>query len=237
MKKQGLQLKIFSGAVFLILSFLLVSSVLAQTAPEFMITWKAVNYVPADYLGKTLPSASSFVEAGMDVLDKGKTVDLSKSIISWYANNNIVGFGVGLKTMKFNVASAQSVVVRVVIADYNGAEISDSFLVPIQKNEMIISAKTPSNNVFRNRIKLSATSHTIQARPFFFNVKDLSGLRFTWKINDKIAGGTVENPDFLTLDLKSEGVPQETELSVSAGVSNLSNQLEIGSRTLNFIVK
>lgn len=228
---------ILFGSAILSLSLGFLNFAGAQIAPEFMVTWKAFDYVPSDYLGKTLPSASSFVEAGLDILDKGKTADLSRSIISWYANNTLINSGVGLKTIRFNVGPAQSQILRVVIADYKGAEISDSFLIPIQKNELVISPKTPNNNLFRNRTKLSATLHTMEARPFFFNVSDLSGLKFSWKINDRIVSGIVENPNLLALDLKSDGAPQETELSISAGVSNLSNPLEIGNRTFNFIVK
>lgn len=236
-KNKALRYAVIFGLLILTLNLRDVNFADAQTAPEFMVTWKALNYVPSDYLGKTLPSASSFVEAGLDILDKGKTADLSRNIISWYANNSLIRSGVGLRTIKYNIGTAQSQILRVVIADYNGAEISDSFLIPVQKNELVISPKTPNNNLLRNRTKLSASSHTMEARPFFFNTNDLSGLKFSWKINDQVVPGTAGNPNFLSLDLKTDGTPQETELSISAGVSNLSNPLELGNRTFNFIVK
>ena len=49
--------------------------VYAQASPEFLISWRAVNYVPADYQGKILPSKSSPIEAGFDLVDKNKIVD------------------------------------------------------------------------------------------------------------------------------------------------------------------
>ncbi len=218
-------------------SLSVVSYVSAQTAPEFMITWKAINYVPSDYLGKTFPSQSSSVEIGLDVIDKGRTVDLSKNIISWYSNNSQINSGVGMKTIQLTTSSIQNEVVRVVIADYNGTDLSDSFIIPVQKNEVVISVKTPHTNIYRNRVMLSATSHLMEARPFFFNVTDLSGLNFSWRVNGQSATGDARNQNFFLLDLNTQGTPKETELNLSVGISNLSNQLELGNKTLNFIVK
>ncbi|MDE2001620.1 MAG: hypothetical protein KGI60_03610 [Patescibacteria group bacterium] len=209
----------------------------AQTAPQFMVSWRALNYVPGDYVGKTFPSLNSPVEAGFNLINNGKLIDVSRYVISWYVDDNLVASGKGLTAVRLDTPSTQNELVRVVIGNYNGSDISDTFLVPVLNPEVNLSAQTPNANTALNRIALSATSHLFEARPFFFNAASLNNLRFTWDVNGQQTSGSAADPNFLSLDLTSQGTPQQKELTVTAGVSNLLNQLEIGAGSLNFVVQ
>ncbi|MBU6141790.1 hypothetical protein KGO95_01555 [Patescibacteria group bacterium] len=210
----------------------------AQTAPEFMVSWKALDYVPADYIGKTLPTQTTQVEAAFDVIDQGKIVDVSKNMINWYDNNALIAAGIGLKTFKLTPSSTQSDTIRIAVSNYNAnGDISTSFLVPIVKPEVAVSVPTPTANLYRNRTALAPQPYLLEARPFFFNATSLSGLTFSWQVNNTSPTGNPGNPNFLTLDLSSQGTPQETDITLSAGVTNTGNQLELGSRMLNLIVQ
>lgn len=101
-KNIKIKFKIFLRSVFFAFSFLfLVFSfpllAFGQTAPEFLVSWRASNYVPADYQGKILPSKNSAVEIGFDVIDKNKIADLSRHNINWFLGDNLIRSGVGLK--------------------------------------------------------------------------------------------------------------------------------------------
>ncbi|MBI3046210.1 MAG: hypothetical protein HYY86_01525 [Candidatus Harrisonbacteria bacterium] len=209
----------------------------AQTSPEFLVSWRALNYVPADYQGKIFPTKSTRVEAAFDLIDKNKAADLSRNEIAWYLNNNFLRSGVGLKSIAFDVPNNLDQNVRVAVSGYKENTLEKIFLLPAKNPEAVISAKTPAGKILRNRPRLSPGNYLLEARPFFFNISGLADLKFGWLINGKPVPGTPDNPEFLSLNLQSEGPVQETELGVSLGVSNLFNQLEIASRLINFVVK
>ena len=232
------KLALFSAILLPTTYCLLTLTTNAQTAPEFMVSWKAIDYVPADYLGKTLPTQTTQVEAAFDVIDQGKIADISKDIISWYDNDTFIGSSVGLKTLRFTPNSPQSNTIRITVASYNAnGDISTSFLLPVVNPEVAVSVPTPTANLYRNRIAISPASYLIEARPFFFNATSLNGLTFSWKVNDVVPSQNAENPDLLTLNLPSQGTPQATDLTLSLGITNATNQIEFGSKTMNLIVQ
>ena len=216
-------------------------SAVAQSAPEFMISWRAINYVPADYQGKILPSKSSRVEISFDLVDKNKIADLSGKNISWYLDGDLLKSGLGAKTVQFASPNNLNKTIRIAVSGYTANDLEESFLIPSAEPEVVIDAKTPATFA-RNQNLLPVKNHTFEARPFFFNVNNLNGLKFDWRINNKSAEGlpgqeNPENPEFLALNLQSSGAPRETELGVAVGVSNLGNQLELGSKSINFVIR
>lgn len=212
-------------------------SAFAQAAPEFLISWRAINYVPADYQGKILPSKGSAISAGFDLIDQNKIVNLSKYNISWYLNGNFLQSGIGLKKINFTMASALDQTMRITVFNYKNNDLDQIFLIPGAKPEIIISTKTPNDRTARNQMRISPQNYTFEARPFFFNVSNLNDLRFQWKVNDKIVEGTPANPEFLGLNLTSEGTPRETELKLTLNASNIANPLELAGKLINFVVK
>ena len=235
MKNLDLEFKValFSFALFAY-SF---SPSFAQTTPEFLVSWRAINYVPADYLGKILPSKSSRVEAGFDLIDNKKLIDLSKINVSWYLNGQLLNSGTGLKTATININSDLAQTIRITVSSYKGADIDQTFLLPVVKPEIVINTKLINTDNAGNRMRLTPKNHLFEARPFFFNVNNLRELGFRWRVNDKLIEGISGTPEFLSLNLESPGSPTETELTVSSGINNLFNQLEFAGKSLNFIVK
>lgn len=208
----------------------------AQSAPEFLISWRAVNYVPADYRGKILPSKSGRVEIGFDLIDKNKIADLSRRNISWYLDGDLLKSGPGLKTAEFTSSNNLDKAVRIAVSGYAASDLEETFLIPATEPEVIIDTKTPAKFA-RNQNSLPVKNYTFEARPFFFNVDSLSNLKFSWRVNNQPTEGTPANPEFLNLNLQSPGTPQETELGVAVGVTNLTNQLELASKLLNFVIR
>ena len=233
---RGLYFRLFSILIFSFL-FLVINQSNAKTEPEFLISWRALNYVPADYQGKIFPTKATQIEVAFDLIDKNKLVDLSKNKIAWYLNNNFLQSGVGLKTIAFKVPVNLNQTVRVAISGYKEDTLEKIFLLPVKNPEATLSIKTPAGKILRNRPHLSPTNYLFEARPFFFNVSELKNLKFNWRINDKYLTNESTNPEFFNLNLQSDGPTQETELGISVGINNLLNQLEIASKLINFIVK
>lgn len=213
--------------IFLIGCFLLiVSQVNAQTEPEFLVSWRVLNYVPADYQGKIFPSQNSQIEIGFDLLENGKIIDLSKNIISWFVDGNSAQSANGLKTIRFNTGGADQTI-RITILNYKGADLDKVIIVPVNKPEVVIDARIP-----QSEIKLG--QYNLEARPFFFNVLNASNLLFKWTNNNQPIAG---NPKTINLDLKSSGVPTETKINISLSVVNSFNQLEFVNQQINLTVK
>lgn len=228
-------LQLLSILVFSFL-FLVISQINAQSAPEFLVSWRASSYIPADYRGKALPSSGSRVEIGFDLIDKNKIVDLSRYNISWFLGQNFLRSGAGLKKLTVNLTDNRAQTVRITIGNYNNVDLDHVFLLPVAEPEAVISVKTPYETA-RNQTFLSLKNHLLEARPFFFNITAPSQLQFKWRVNGNLVSGAAENPNFLNLNLASEGAPQLTEVNVSLGVSNLLNDLELAGKSLNFIIK
>ena len=224
--------------ISLVFSFwlLVVSQTHAQTAPEILASWRAINYVPADYQGKILPSNTSRIEAGFDLIDKNKMADLSKNNISWFLGGNLLNSGIGLKNINFNIASNLNQVVRITISGYKENDLDYIFPIPVANPEIIIDTKT-SIKTLKNQKYLPLKSYIFEARPFFFNVSNLKELSLKWRLNDRLVEGQAENPEFIKLNLESEGTPKKTELNLSISASSLFNKLELASKVLNLIVK
>lgn len=213
------------------------SSAQTVAAPEFLVTWSAKTYVPSDYLGKILPTKSSQVSIGLDLVDRNKIADLSGATISWFLNENFIRSGVGLKNININLNGGLSSNIRVSITDYSADELDHIFSIQSVEPEIVIDTKNPLI-LSRNQIQLPAKDHLLEARPFFFNITNPNELNFKWRVDNKLISGSAENPGFLNLNLGTTGgTAKETRMTVSASATNIRDQFEFGSKSYNFSVK
>jgi hypothetical protein len=227
MKNNNLKLKIFSfSLLFFAFSFSLLAN--AQAAPEFLISWRAFNYVPADYQGKIFPVNGTLIKVSFDLIDNGKIADLSKHSISWFLNGDLFQSGKGSKTIIFNSKDGNQQI-RINVADYRGTDVEKIIFIPVVRPEAIIDARFSSSEITIGRYRL-------EAKPYFFNIFDLSGLTFNWFLNGELLTGSVARPQFLELNLESAGAPQKTNLLVSVNVINKNERLESASKILNLTV-
>ncbi len=224
--------------LFFISYFLLLTSntALAQTAPQFLVSWKAVNFIPSDYSEKILPSNGSRIEVGFDLIDRNKTVNLSGYEISWFVNNEVAVQRNGLKSFSFNASGNAPQTVRMVVSGYLDSELENTVTIPLANPKIIIDARQPVKYAL-NRTELPLKNHIFEMRPFFFNVNSLSELDLKWRLNGNLIATDPQNPEFASLELLSEGRPKQTELNLSASASNRSNILELASKTINYLVR
>ncbi len=215
--------------------FLLSGSVFAQTAaPQFLVSWQAQSYAPGWYQGKIFPTKGTPVTINFELIDKGKIVDLSKTAVRWYINDELVkneDNGLGIKSLRFNMSdyAGQETEIRIAIPDYKGSQLDSITRVPSKAPEVVIK-----NAYLGQRIQVGDNS--FEAAPYFFNVNSLNNLSFDWLANGEKTNNYADTPWSLKLNIDSQA-PLGYEINLRAVVSNLLNQLEFASRDLQLTIR
>ncbi len=205
-------------ALVIVSWFLVIGKVGAQQAPEFLASWKASNYVPADYQGKALPSNSTNVEISFDLIDGGRIVDLSRNQVRWSINDQLFRSGIGVKAIQFTGDGSEQTI-RITVLDYNERDLDEFIVVPSARPEVAINTKAPSGQI-------GLGNYLFEALPYFFNINNPADLNINWQINGQGFVGLAEAPQFLNLNLTSEYVPGETELDISVNARGIFQDLE-----------
>ena len=78
----------------------------AQSRPDVVVTWNASSYAPGGYPGKILPSVGSTIRVSFEALSDGKFLNLSKQMIYWYLNDDLIASGEGVQDIVFKAVQA-----------------------------------------------------------------------------------------------------------------------------------
>lgn len=225
------------GAALLVASIALAYTHLsahAQTAatPEFMVTWQAENYAPADFMGKLLPINKTPVEIVFNLLQDGKILDLSKTEVRWYINDKLQISGAGKQVTRFMAPelATEDQEIRIDIPSYKGKELIKTLTIPMTSPQVVIQAP-----YLVNQISYGATE--LKALPYFFNVTDLYKLDLHWFINEAEpqSADPISTPNELTLQTTKD-IPLGTKTEVKVSIQNQKNATEIAGQSLFFTV-
>ncbi len=202
---------------------LLAKAALSQTNLELLISWQAKNYVPSAYVGKVLPIANTPVIMALELIDNKKIADISKKEVRWFANNQLIQSGIGLKNITFIIPTTRSgdENIKAVVINYRGTNLEKSIIIPVVNPEVVINAPYPDK-------KITSGINTFIALPYFFNVNSLANLAFTWLANNQQVTDTNGNPDILTLD--TTGGLSGNQIIVSVTAANINNDLELAKQ-------
>ena len=212
--------------------------------PQLIVTWQVQNYQPADYKGKNLPTFSSPVIAAIELINNDKLVNLAPAQIIWSQNTDVLVVGAGLKRIAFNANDliGNRLLLKaeinfpektqengiIIPKELRGQSFSAAAIIPVVEPKAVIAA----SHVFNQEIKTGA--YNFKAMPFFFNIKGLSELLFTWSVNEQQE--TVgQNPDVLNLEITSEN-PNPVTLNLTAAISNINNIIEAAKDEIRFIL-
>lgn len=224
--KHGLNITENAGivgiAALVLYSLFFIHNSHAQAAPEFMATWQAFSYTPADYEGRTLPNGETPIEMAFELLENGRPANLSRTEVRWFVGSNLIASGTNLRAILFTppALNRDAHRIRIEIPNFRGSSLTHRFTIPVVNPEIII--ETPIDIATRRAIFFTA-------RPFFFNVTSLSQLAFTWNINGVTPAGTAERPQQLQVDRGELGAGANLIVSVTAHI--LGNELERASAT------
>lgn len=234
MKHNNAKLKIFPTILIFSFSFLVFSLSNAQSAPQFLTSWKADSYVPSWYGGKALPSAGSNIEISFNLIDGGKIVDLSKTKVRWYINDELTvneESGLGIKTLKFK--APQEVVgeieIKIVVIGYKETEIEKFITIPIEKVEVVIDSP-------RYDQKISREKNFFRGIPFFFNILKISNLSVKWIANERNPENIGVDPWRLDLNIDTQA-PSGFEIDLKVEVHNVLNQLEFAGKNIKLQIR
>ena len=236
--------------LFLTLSAKAQFNIPAEPAPpinpnfDFIISWRAVNYVPADFNGKILPSKNSPIQISFDILDldNGKFVDIAQQQIEWYLNDKLLKSGIGLKSISFPANSRYEHPIEIVIPNYNddkynkggynGAELNAVTSIPAASPKIVINAPYPNKTI-------PIGENLFQALPYFFNINTLNQLKIGWNIDGtEYYNDQANRQDILNLSTDTQGQAAEgANISIQASAQNILNQLELAKDYINLDIK
>ncbi|MFH1246292.1 MAG: hypothetical protein V1489_00765 [Candidatus Liptonbacteria bacterium] len=184
------------------------------SGPMLLITWHAGTYVPADFSGKALPTTDSTITASLAVVDNGKIVNLNGQTVWWYVNNTQITSGQGVTTVKFKVPgmAPNSIALRAQLPGYpSGGIVVKTIEIPVIYPEAVIDAPFPAGTI-------ASSSAQVSARPFFFNVKNISGLNFAWQLNSTSVN-SIESPSVLNIKV-DQSVQAGALVDIRLGINN-----------------
>ncbi|MFH1346955.1 MAG: hypothetical protein ABIH10_01755 [Spirochaetota bacterium] len=235
MKKLNFKSKI-SALVFsfLILCFLIFNSVSAQAVPQFLISWKAQNYVPDWYSGKIFPTAATSVDVSFELMVNGKPADLSTVKVRWYVNDKLVKNeinGLGIKKINIIVPKyfGQTMQVRIAIVDFSGGGLIDKMIdIPVVRPETVINAPYKNNEI--------KTGESIfEVFPFFFSTDDKGNFSVRWSVLGQ-EPESQGDPFMLNLNIDTQ-MPVGSNINLSVAMSNIIKTLESANQTINLTIK
>ncbi len=200
--------------------------VFAASTPEVFITWRTRTFVPNGYQGKALPTANSLIDASLEVLDQGQSVDLSKQTIYWYTDNHQVLSATNKQIMSLRAPdyAFNPIALRVEIPTYQGGGLIKQVTIPVIYPEVIIQGP----NVVSN------SSTTLRGLPYFFNTDFIENLLFTWTVNGETASGAGGTPDILNAVIQG---PSGSSVNVELRVNNPLRPLEAVQKLFTLGIK
>ncbi len=214
---------------FLVFNFNLTSA----ASPQFLVSWQADSYAPSWYQGKIFPTNGSKIDVNFELLENGKIINLSKTKVRWYINDNLVKNeknGLGIKSLSFITGDypGQETEIRITLPDYKGGPLDEIIKIPIVSPETIISSPYSDNQVYIG-------GSSFLAHPFFFNIKKLNELSFEWSVDGRLAKEG-ERMDKLDLNI-DPFTPSGWEINVQATIKNLLNQMEFAGKNIKLRIK
>ena len=225
--------KIFLIFTVLILGFFLLhtkgSNAQTNNSPQFLASWTTNVFTPNTYTGKTLPGLKSSVRVTFTLIQNGKEINISNQEVRWFVDSAPVLRGNGLTSMVYQTPPfPKEQTVRVELRKYPGGGLIKNVTVPAVSPEIVLVAPYNKDSVPPGIISM-------EAAPYFFNIKSITDILFSWKVNGIPPQGEVTTPHFLTIT-----VPEELKgntIEVQAQGKNTAIPTETTSKSLYFKIQ
>lgn len=220
------RLFIVIGGFFLFALYGLHSSLAVE--PQIFVTWKAKAYAPADYTGKILPTASTLIDASLELIDNGQLAHLEDTTIYWYVNDTFVSGGRNVQNISFRTPAFTdtSVEVRAQLPDYKGEFLAKTIRIPVVRPEAVIRTPIPGRT-------FSASRLTLEAIPYFFNAPSPRYLNFAWTVNGTPPDSS-DDPDILNLIVPSD-LPGNAPVEITLKIRDPNIKLTVAQSSLQLV--
>jgi hypothetical protein len=216
-------------ASLFITSFFLPLLASAQTeVPEVIVTWRTRTSAPASYQGKLFPSQNASFQAAVELIEQKKSVDLSKTKISWILNDRLMDTGVGHASFSFipTGISAQTYELAVRIDRLKGTFLEKVLTIPNAPPQIVIDAPYPKG-IF------SSEGLLVRAIPYFYPFSSLPQLLFTWTADGRETTSQGDNELQLTLP----GIQAGKQLSINVRAISSLNPLLSAADSISLTFK
>ena len=222
---------IVAGSLLLVIghrSF--VSDARAQTAPQLILTWQAMNFYPSDYEGKAYAAPQSPIVLSAMIVENNKIRSARGVQFTWHLDGKFFERGVGLQEVLFTNKKLRGdeYFVRVV-ADLDGRSMEAAITLPILSQRVVIEAPTANGVVSRG------DSIILSAIPYFFNVGSFNDLAFFWQIDGQTQENERTNELLLEVSDSAELIGREMFITSIAG--NNTNPLESARSNLRITIR
>lgn len=214
-----------------------------QKKPEFFIDWSAKTFVPADYLGKPLPTFQSTVTVSATALPNANNRFNEMDYTFNWTLDNVKSLSSKTNTAEFTVSNGNggkhSIYLR--IFDKNESLVNTYFFtIPVSRHDIIVY-KENGNGLLDDTngiIYVEAGSEVkFVAKPFFFNnISKESSLVYTWELDGKGIQRSRVNPDKLSLAFPS-GLPGGASYTLTISVKNPFNATQVIKKDYKIAIK
>lgn len=218
---------IFFFSIAYILAFSYVS---AQTNSDLLVTWRANNFVPADFSGKAFPTNGNMVNVSVELVVNKKIQNISGATISWFVDGTFFNKGIGMKEFSFPVTKVgrSSHSVRVVVQTKT-TKYEELVSIPVFNPIITIENKNPSG------IVSSGEQVTLKILPYFFNIASQSDILISWKINNETRSDVRDS--VLTLNIGSPKTAEQKTMTIEAFVQNINNKIESAREKISILIQ
>lgn len=185
MAKVSLKIFLIIFGAFFSVAILTVKA--ATPVSFFYLTWESDGGVPINYSGKALVANGGVIKVLVQPLiySSGSYLNSSQWDYKWYVNDEVVGQGKNLKTIRFRLSdyNVSSYAVKVKVTPVNQAAQEKEIIIPAVAPEVIVRPVTGVSLLQKSLIQTNDSEVKLQAIPYFFGNHN-GNLKLTWYLND-----------------------------------------------------
>lgn len=157
---------------------------------NFILSWSCDSYVPADYLGKALPTRGSRVKV-VATPTKMLAQHPDTFYYRWLLDGDIMGwaYGVGKSTFEFTVGrwAGNDHEVESQILDAGENLLARNFItIPVVDPEIILAQPKTDYAVKETLWAQTGQNISLTAIPLFFHIKNSSEVNFEWQMDNEL---------------------------------------------------
>lgn len=227
--KKRIRITIYAGLFMGICAAVFIGKISsARAATDFMTSWQTKTYVPAWYEGKAFPAYQSFITVGFELIEDGKIVNLSKTPVRWYVDDQLFknednGLGIKKVTIYNQKYGGDVTSIKISIPNYKGGALEKVIDIPIKNQEVVVDAP------FFDK-KIPKGEDTIFAWPFFFNTVASNMMALQWNVGGETKQtSNIGEPLTVTV---GRDIPTGTQYEIGAAVGNLRKNSESATKSV-----
>lgn len=212
----------------------------SKTPENFIyLTWESDGMVPVEYQGKALPARFAIIKTSVQPFiyssKSGGYLNSDQWTYRWYVNDNLIGEGQGLKSIRFRLKDFDKTAYTVKVSI-----LTSVLSQPIEKTITINLAQPAiffrvlgEKEILQGQYSTTGNLLQLEAVPFFFGGDDPNQLHYMWRINNERVSD-LDNEQILILPKAEQG---EKNYSIQLTIEDLRDIIIRASASININLK